>query len=194
MSFYSFFLNLISFFLKIFWRPNFQGQENIPDQGAVILCANHLNAKDPFFIAMGLPRKIRFLAKEELFRNRILRFILLKSEMIPVKRGQTDRTAVRSVLNSLKAQEMVGIFPEGTRSDGLEMKGFHEGAVYFAQKTGAPLLPAAIIGDYSLFKPIEIVYGQIIEVEKETRAQRAEMQRINEKLKTEIEKLRGINL
>lgn len=191
MSYYWFLLGLVALYIKLIWRPKYIGQENIPPEGPIILCANHINAMDPFFIALGLKRKIRFLAKEELFQKPVLKFLLLKTGMIPVKRGQTDRTAIRNVLQSLNNNEMVGIFPEGTRSDGSDLKAFYDGAVYFAQKTGAPLIPAAIVGDYSWFKPMTIIYGSLIEVQKEEKTQRDDMRQINLILKSEIERLRS---
>jgi len=143
MSYYRFLLNLVGIVLGFFWKPQYVGHDNIPKAGPVVLCANHINAMDPFMIAFGMEREIYFLAKEELFRKTILRHFLYRTGMIPVKRGQSDRHAIRTVLTRLSEGKIIGVFPEGTRSTDSELLDFHEGAVYFALKSGAPLVPTA---------------------------------------------------
>lgn len=192
MTYYRFLLNLVGVVLRVFWNPEYLGREHIPSKGAVIVCSNHVNAMDPFLVAFGFQREISYLAKEELFRHAMFRHFLIRTGMIPVKRGQSDRQAIRTVIQRLEEQRMIGIFPEGTRSNNDELLDFHDGAVYFALKTGATLLPAAIVGDYKKGKRMRVVYGQGIPVAKSERTDRDQMHQITLQLAEEIKRLKGV--
>jgi 1-acyl-sn-glycerol-3-phosphate acyltransferase len=146
---------------------------------------------DPFMIAFGMEREIYFLAKEELFRKTILRHFLYRTGMIPVKRGQSDRHAIRTVLARLSEGKIIGIFPEGTRSTDTELLDFHDGAVYFALKSGATLVPTAIVGSYEKGKSMQIVFGKAIPVEKSEKSDREQMHELTQQLATEIRALKG---
>ena len=191
MSYYRFLLSLVGVVLTLFWNPKYSGLANIPKKGPIVLCSNHINAVDPFLIAYGLKREIYFLAKEELFRNPLLRHFLYRTGMIPVTRGQTDRQAIRTVLEQLSEGKMIGVFPEGTRSTDTELLDFHDGAVYFAMKSGASLIPTAIVGNYQKGKSMHVNFGKSIPVEKTIKIDREQMHGITQQLALEIRALKG---
>ncbi|REJ36364.1 MAG: 1-acyl-sn-glycerol-3-phosphate acyltransferase [Bacillota bacterium] len=126
------------------WR--LEGFHHLPRTGPAIVAANHVNYLDPLVIGSALPRTVHFMAKHELFENRILAWILPRVHAFPVRRGQPDRQAIRWALDILAAGEVLGIYPEGTRSETGELKDIHSGAALIALKSGAPVVPLAVIG------------------------------------------------
>ncbi|HEY8496683.1 MAG TPA: lysophospholipid acyltransferase family protein [Limnochordales bacterium] len=126
------------------WR--LEGFHHLPKTGPAIVAANHVNYLDPLVIGSALPRTVHFMAKHELFENRILAWVLPRVHAFPVKRGQPDRQAIRRALDILAAGEVVGIYPEGTRSETGELQDMQGGAALLALKSGAPVVPLAVIG------------------------------------------------
>ncbi|MDQ0158499.1 lysophospholipid acyltransferase family protein [Alkalibacillus salilacus] len=150
---------------KFLYRIKIHGQENIPDQGPVIICSNHISNFDPPVVGITSPRDIHFMAKEELFEKKGLGFLLPHLNAFPVKRGMRDRNALRRGLELLEQGGTLGLFPEGTRSkDGQLQKGL-AGAGFFAMRSNATVIPCAIIGSYDRSEPLHVVYGQAIEFE-----------------------------
>jgi len=186
MTYYQFFFGFANSIIRVIWRPRYRNIIAVPAIGAAVICANHTFALDPLLIALSISRPVHFLAKEELYRNPLLRFIFQRTNMVPVKRGQNDRQAMRASLKYLNQGEILGVFPEGTRSKTAELLDFFDGAVYFAMKTGAPLIPAAIIGQYRWFTSMQVVYGEPIMVEKAETPDRKVMHLLTERLSEEI--------
>jgi 1-acyl-sn-glycerol-3-phosphate acyltransferase len=120
------------------------GEHHVPDEGPVILAANHLGLIDGPLLAIFSPRPVHALTKREMFEGRLGRF-LLRSGQIPLHRFETDPAAVKSCLRVLRDGGAVGIFPEGSRGDG-ELRRFHHGAAYLALVTGAPVVPVTFVG------------------------------------------------
>lgn len=144
------------------YRFEVKGLEHFPKSGGVLICTNHINVLDPPVVGITAPRPVHFMAKEELFRTPILKPLLPKLNAFPVKRGLSDREALRRALAILKGGEVMGLFPEGTRSENGELgKGF-SGAGFFALKGEADVVPCAIIGPYKTFKRLKVVYGEPI--------------------------------
>lgn len=164
MSYYSFFRFLFRCFYAIFYRWEVRGQENIPENGAVILCSNHIDNLDPPLLGCGIERKVHFMAKEELFKIPVISFLITKFGAFPVKRGAGDRAAIRATLQILEEGKVLGIFPEGTRSKTGELGQGLAGTAMFALKSNAVVIPVAIIGPYRLFRPVMIVYGKPLDL------------------------------
>lgn len=136
---------LVSVLFKILFKIKVIGKENIPKNGPVIICSNHISNYDPPTVGMTAPRTIHFMAKEELFEKKGLGFILRNVNAFPVKRGMRDRNALRKGLKLLDEGKVLGLFPEGTRSkDGVVKKGL-AGAGFFAMRSNATVIPCAII-------------------------------------------------
>jgi 1-acyl-sn-glycerol-3-phosphate acyltransferase len=135
----------------MFNRVEIFGLDRIPKEGAAVLISNHRSNWDPVFIGALMKRPVYYLAKAELFKNPFFSFILTRLHAIPLKRGALDREALKRVSDLLKQGELVLIFPEGKRSLTGEIAPFRPGAVMFAAKTNALLIPAAVNNTRHLF-------------------------------------------
>ncbi|GAE34533.1 lysophospholipid acyltransferase family protein [Halalkalibacter akibai] len=142
------------------------GKENIPKDGGAILCCNHIHNFDPPLLGAYIEREVNYMAKQELFEQPILKQLLPKLGAFPVKRGMSDKQALRTALKLLKEGRMLGIFPEGTRSKNGELQKGLSGAGFFALRTDAIVIPCAIIGPYKRSKPLKLVYGSPIDFSK----------------------------
>jgi 1-acyl-sn-glycerol-3-phosphate acyltransferase len=164
------------------------GRENFPSEGGVLVCANHIHNFDPEVVGITAPRPIHFMAKEELFSVPILGKILPHINAFPVKRGMSDRGALRAGLAILKEEKVLGLFPEGTRSKTGELGKGLAGAGFFALRSNAHVVPCAIIGPYKPFKRLKVVYGKPINME-ECRKNKATPEETTELIMDEIQKL-----
>lgn len=157
---------LFSSYFKLFYNWQVSGEENIPQEGAVLLVSNHISNLDPPLVGSGTRRPVHFMAKAELFKIPLVGQVIRDWGAFPVKRGAGDRNALRTVLQLLEDGKVVGIFPEGTRNKSGEdsMGEAHTGAANFALKTGATVVPTAIIGPLKLFKPVKLVFGKPLDL------------------------------
>ncbi|GEK30736.1 1-acyl-sn-glycerol-3-phosphate acyltransferase [Kurthia zopfii] len=188
MEFYQFARSVVYGALKPFYRFDIIGKEHFPKEGGVLLCSNHIDALDPPVVGITAPRPVNFMAKEELFKLPILKGILPKVHAFPVKRGLSDRQALRTAVNLLKDGQVVGLFPEGTRNrTGQLGKGF-SGAGFFALRGNAVVVPCAIIGPYKIFRKVKVVYGEAIDMEP-YRESRAKPEEVTEVIMAHIQKL-----
>lgn len=122
---------------------------NLPMEGPILVAPNHVSHLDPPAIALTCPRKLRFMAKEELFHNKIFGAILRAGRAFPVKRGTGDTEAIRWTLSSLEKGEAVLMFPEGTRGDCQTLGFVNRGIAMIAKRTGAKIVPVAVIGTHT---------------------------------------------
>lgn len=140
------------------------GRENIPSNGGVLLCSNHIHNLDPTLVGAFIKRQTRFMAKAELFKAPILKAILPKVGAFPIRRGMSDRQALRTGLKLLKDSEVVGVFPEGTRSKTGKLGEGLAGVGFFALRSNAHVVPCAVIGRYKLFSHLKVVYGPPVDM------------------------------
>jgi len=155
--FYEFCRGLLRGLFAVAYRLETSGGENIPKEGGVLLCSNHISVLDPITVGIRINRKIKFMAKAELFKVPVLGPVITKLGAFPVKRGGVSKESIKTSLTILRNGEMMGIFPEGTRhSDSGAAK---KGAATFALRSGAAVVPAAIVGDYKLFRKMRVIYG-----------------------------------
>jgi len=164
------------------------GRENFPKEGGVLLCSNHISNLDPPIVGISAPRPVHFMAKEELFSAPVLGKILPSINAFPVKRGMSDREALRKGLKLLKDGETLGLFPEGTRSTTGELGKGLAGAGFFALRSNAVIVPCAIIGPYRPFKRLTVVIGKPIDFEKH-RQNKISAEEATEVIMNEIQKL-----
>ncbi len=153
-------------YYKIFYRVKIEGTENVPKDGAFILCGNHIDFMKVPVIVVFCPRKINFMGKIELFNNPFLARLGELFDVIPVKRGKQDVEAMKKSLKVLSKKEGLGIFPEGT-TKGLE-KGVKvkNGAAFMALRTGKPIVPVGIEVTKKPFPKIIVRYGKILDYSK----------------------------
>jgi 1-acyl-sn-glycerol-3-phosphate acyltransferase len=149
--------------LRIVFRPWADGVDNVPREGPAIIASNHLSFSDHFFAPLPLPRKVIFLAKSEYFTGRGLKGLMSKAffsgvGQIPVDRsgGEASERALRTGLRVLAQGQLLGIYPEGTRSpDGRLYRG-KTGVARLALEARAPVIPCAMIGGFEFQPPGKI--------------------------------------
>ena len=158
---YRFFHFCFNVFFKIFYGYRIMGQENLPQNGPFIICANHTSWFDPPLTACIVPvhHQVHFMAKEELFNILLLGQIIIKLGAFPVKRNTADRKAIRSALNILEKGGIIGLFPEGTRIKTGELGKPLQGAALIALKSQKPVVPVAIKWPPKLFHPVKVSIG-----------------------------------
>ncbi|MBS4191052.1 1-acyl-sn-glycerol-3-phosphate acyltransferase [Bacillus sp. FJAT-49705] len=188
MTFYSFVKSVVLGILKPIYRFEVTGREHFPKEGGVLLCSNHINNFDPPVVGINAPRPVHFMAKEELFKVPLLGKIVSNLNAFPVKRGMSDREALRKGLAILKEGHVLGIFPEGTRSKTGELTKGLSGVGFFALRTDAAVVPCAIIGPYKAFKRLKVIYGKPINIQ-ELRDKKASAEETTELIMEEIRKL-----
>ncbi|MFC5955092.1 lysophospholipid acyltransferase family protein [Streptomyces pratens] len=150
--------------LRLVFRPRIEGLEHVPSSGAAIVAGNHLSFSDHFLLPTILKRRITFLAKAEYFtgpgiKGRLTAFFFHSAGQIPVDRSgkEAGQAAIREGLGVLGKGELLGIYPEGTRShDGRLYKG-KVGVAVMALKAGIPVIPCAMIGTFEAQPPGKIV-------------------------------------
>ncbi|MBU2701025.1 1-acyl-sn-glycerol-3-phosphate acyltransferase [Sporomusaceae bacterium BoRhaA] len=143
---------IFSAIFSVFFRYRVTGKENLPKQGGYIIAANHLSLWDPPLVATPIPAHLHYMAKQELFQIPVFSAIIRGLGTFPVKRATADRLAIRTAINLLKAGEVVGIFPEGTRSKNGKLQKPEAGLELIASKAGVPVIPVAIMGTNLLFR------------------------------------------
>ncbi|KZR61465.1 1-acyl-sn-glycerol-3-phosphate acyltransferase [Prochlorococcus sp. MIT 1306] len=124
------------------------GNENVPRQGAVVVVANHGSHLDPPLLGHALGRPVAFMAKAELFRIPLLGAIIRACGAYPVKRGASDREAIRMATARLDEGWAIGVFLDGTRQANGRVNAPMPGAALLAARSDAPLLPVAIINSH----------------------------------------------
>ncbi len=194
MSFYSFARGLVSVFCHLCFRIRVEGMENIPE-GNCLVCANHKSNFDPPVLGTSLPIPVRFMAKEELFKNKLMDKILRAVGAFPIKRGKSDVGALRGAMKMLEGGESLAIFPEGGRSRGETLRRGKQGAALIAVKSGVNILPVGIAGEYGLFRKITIKIGEIIPLDEyfEEKVTSEDLQKItDEKIMPAIGALAGV--
>ncbi|MFD4762207.1 lysophospholipid acyltransferase family protein [Streptomyces sp. NPDC058439] len=150
--------------LRLFFRPRIEGPENIPEHGAAIVAGNHLSFSDHFLMPAILKRRITFLAKAEYFtgpgvKGRLTAAFFHSIGQIPVDRSGKDagQAAIREGLGVLGRGELLGIYPEGTRShDGRLYKG-KVGVAVMAIRAQVPVVPCAMVGTFEIQPPGQVV-------------------------------------
>ena len=143
---------LVTFLIKMVFRPNYIGLENIPKSGRIILAGNHTNNFDSPLLLSCTKRVIHFLAKEELTKG-ILGPGFKAMGIIHVNRSIHDKGALNNAINTLKEDKVIGIFPEGTINKTKDIiMPFKIGAVKMASETDSQIVPFTITGKYKAFK------------------------------------------
>lgn len=167
--FYGFFHYLIAGIYQAWFRGEVVGTDNIPATGPFLIAANHASHLDPPLVGCQLPRQMRFFARKTLWNNRVSSWWLDHVESIPVDRETGDVGAIRKVLQALKEERAIVLFPEGTRTPDGHLQSPKAGVGLMACKTGAPVVPCRVYGSFEAFgkgaklprfgTPISIVFG-----------------------------------
>jgi 1-acyl-sn-glycerol-3-phosphate acyltransferase len=139
-----------------FGRYEVVGAARMPRHGPLIVVANHLNNADPPLLGASLPRRIRFMAKQELFDSPV-GWVVRGFGAFPVRRFEADLRALRQAERILKEGGVLGMFPEGHRSRAGGMGPAQPGTALIALRSGAPLLPVAITGTEAITTPLVLL-------------------------------------
>ncbi|MGE5580324.1 MAG: lysophospholipid acyltransferase family protein [Bacillota bacterium] len=160
---------ILGFISKLLFRVKIEQAGNVPAQGPVIVCANHISWWDPILVANAMRRPIHFMAKVELFRNPVFGYVMRRINAFPVDRGKPDLSAIRDSIAILQSGKVLGIFPEGTRHKAKEVLGeMHPGAALVALRTGSPVVPIAIRGRYAFRGTVTVLFGEPMVLEGST--------------------------
>jgi len=177
---YSFITACVRAYMKIFWKLKIINSERLIEVSDCIIAANHISAFDPPFIGSIIPTEIHYLAKAELFKNKLAGAFLLYVNCIPIKRGRIDKSAITMVKLILRKGHSILIFPEGTRKSSKVKAGIGK----FAIETKKDIIPMYIHNSTNFLKcflgkeRLKIVIG-----EKITAKSFAEMANIKENYK-----------
>lgn len=133
--------------VKILFRARYEGTENVPKEGPVLLAPNHASYIDPPLVGAGVPRRITFLAKEELFRG-LLGWWIHTVGGKPVFRGKGDVGVFRIAEKAFQNGEVLLLFPEGTRTHDGRLQPMRDGIGLIVKRTGVPLVPVGVVGTY----------------------------------------------
>ncbi len=153
---------------KMLYEVEYVGAENIPEEGGFILASNHINALDPVAIGLGIEkRQLHFMGKKELFENPIAKCFLTKLNGFPIVRGAADTAALDYAIRVVKEGNILGIFPEGTRSKDYKPARAKSGVAVIANRAKAPVLPVSIYTSDELKKHTKVTvrFGEIIPYE-----------------------------
>ncbi len=176
--------NIVGMVLRLFFRVYGRWRviglrENIPQSGPILLCANHASNLDPplGWAAFYGYRRLRGVAKIELWKNSAAAYVMNAHDSISIKRGGVDRSMFKAVLDGMARGDAIGIFPEGTRTYDGKLNPGLPGIGMLVQKSGAPVAPVAVLGTYEMLprgqkrlkrSRIRIIFGAPIAFEPNT--------------------------
>jgi 1-acyl-sn-glycerol-3-phosphate acyltransferase len=162
-AFYRLMTGTMGAVVTVVGRYSVIGRENVPKDGPLIVVSNHLNNADPPLLGAAIGRRIRFMAKQELFQTKAGIFYRWFGAF-PVRRFEADLAALRRAQTILREGGVLGMFPEGHRSHGNGMGPPHPGTALIALRTGAPILPVGITGTEVIRSPKVLVQHPPIRV------------------------------
>lgn len=154
---------LVGFYYKVFFRLKVTGKENIPQNEPFLLCANHLSLQDPVLLTLVMGRKLRYMAKEELFKNKLLAPVIRSFGAFPVKRGSGDMGIIEASSEIVENGEILMVFPQGTRDKQRKGLKGHTGAARIACRSGVKILPVGITDNYRLFGRLRVHIGSPVD-------------------------------
>ncbi len=156
-------------FTKLFYPYEVTNGNSIPEGMACIICCNHLSYIDPVFLNVTQTRLLHFMAKKELFDNKLFGALITKLGAFPVNRGNDGGKAIGKAEELLSGGECIGIFIEGTRSKTGKLGRGHMGALVIAKAANVPVVPCCITGKKTFIKPFvktKITYGEPMTLEE----------------------------
>jgi 1-acyl-sn-glycerol-3-phosphate acyltransferase len=203
--FYRFAKLVFRLILLIWTRKDVVGLENIPKRGPLILASNHVNMLDPPLLAVLVPRRIIYMGKIELWKTPVIGPLYALAGFIPVRRFEADLGALRAAERVLRDNQVLGMFPEGTRSVKPGLGKGQPGTAIIALRTGAPIVPVAISGTAGVAVPrslfrltrVRVVFGKPFRLPEGRRLKAELVEECTERIMREIavllpEEYRGV--
>lgn len=157
--------------LKLWFSPQVQQAEAVPSEGPAIIAPVHRSNLDFTFSVLLTNRKLYFIAKDSLFKGKLLTWFFLTMGAFPVHRGSADREALQRCEAVLEAGHLLVLFPEGTRRSGPQLEDLLEGAAFLSLRSGAPIIPVGIGGSEAAMPkgskaikrvPVNVVQGEAV--------------------------------
>lgn len=146
--------------LLILYPVVIKGKGNVPKKGRLIITCNHQTNHDGFILLAHGARRVKVMAKQELFKNKLLGWFMRCVGCYPVKRGENDITSIKQTLKYLKEEKALLIFPEGTRVSEEEAHEAKNGTAMFALRTKSPIIPCAFVKKPGFFRLNRLIYGE----------------------------------
>lgn len=166
---YPFLMPLAKVVVKAMYRVEYIGLENVPKEGGYVVASNHVSFFDPVIIGASGMRRVHCMGKVELFEKPLLGWLLVHLNAFPVKRGQSDKSAVEYAIDCVKQGENIGIFPEGTRAKDYKPGQGKAGVALISKATGADIIPVAIYSGGQKLSPFKtkvvVRFGEVIKYE-----------------------------
>lgn len=197
---YSFLHRILNPVAKGLFHFKVIGKEHIPSAGGVILAANHVSVVDPFFLGLAVPRELNFMAKEELFSNRIFAWLLKKFNAFPVGRNRPGPSSLKKALSLLQEGQALLLFPEGTRGDGKNFQDPKSGVGFIAERSGSPVIPVYHEGTAKVMPrgfqwirpyPVTVYFGEPLRFPPDSRGTKAAYQEFGALVMEKIAALKG---
>ncbi len=197
---YQFWKTLIAGSLRVLCRITVEGRENVPKTGAYVLAPVHRSYLDTPISSVVTHRRLRYMAKDSMWKNKTWGWLISSVGGFPVSRGTTDIEALRRCLLLLNSGEPIVIFPEGERKSGPNVQPLFEGAAYVAARAQVPIIPVGIGGSERVMPKgakfvyphkVHLVVGAPIRplVNESGRAPRTEVKRLSAQLHDELQAL-----
>lgn len=168
---------VLSVLFRLIYKINIIGNNKFPENQSYIIASNHISFLDPIIVAVTLQNKpIHFIAKKELFKNKLASKFLLSLHAIPIDRTRMDFRAMKNAFNVLKNKKILGIFPEGTRVKNGQENNTKNGIGMFAIRADAPVIPISIVphNNYKIFSQVDVIYGKPYIVPEELKEKNSE--------------------
>ena len=182
----------------LLYRVRAIGRENVPGEGALVLAPNHFSQMDHFFAGVYLRRKIRFMAKSQLFGPPVLTFIYKHGGVFPVRRGHHDEEAFKTAFELIDQGEMLLVYAEGGRQRSGELGEPKPGIGRIALETGAPIVPVAIYGSatarrwrHGRFPRVTVRFGEPLTFPVEVGAGRERQLEVAAEVFAEVKRMYG---
>ncbi len=163
-GFYRFIRGVAWILCKILFPTKVIGVENVPAEGPVLICSNHVSMVDPVMIAISLKRQISFLAKKEVFGTKFTNWFFTNLGMVPVDRGASDIAAMRVCIETLNENRMLGIFPQGHRYKQDENREIQSGAAMMALRSKAVVVPVHVSAPLKAFRINTLRFGKPVDL------------------------------
>ena len=159
----------VRFVYHIAYDLHFEGLENIPADEGVVIASNHRSYADPVLLTVHMKHPVKYMAKEELFKNKLFAAFIRMLGAFPVKRGSGDMKVIDDSVELLKNRNNLVIFPEGTRSKENKVGKGKTGVAMIAAKSGADVLPVGICFEGKKLKfrcRLTVKYGKLIKYDE----------------------------
>ncbi len=146
------------------------GTEHIPQTGGCLFASNHMSLMDPVFLGIGVSkRKVHYMAKAEIFKNKVLAAFFRSLGAFPVKRGAKDVAAVKTAIEMIEQGHFVGIFPQGKRVKGEKLSRYKTGFALVAARSQCPIVPVYVKTKgqrLRLFRTVTVIFGKPLSLQE----------------------------